>query len=121
MLDQLREIELLPEAAFGVGVLRARPSGQRALAQLELSRVAQAERTVDEQRRAEAEAIAQEEQPRLIAQRHGALLQERREVDHAVKVAANVRQALEPRARERQRCDRRYWDDFTRFPEVDQQ
>src|SRR5262245_50865645 len=108
MLDELREIDLLPQPALGVGVLRARPPGERALAALELRRVAQAERAVDEQRRAEAEAIAQKQQPRLVAQSHGALLQERGKVDHAIKVAANVRQPLEPRPRERQRRDRRY-------------
>src|SRR5688572_23304843 len=84
VLGELREVELAPHPALGVDVLRPNPGRQLGLLALELRRVAQAERPIDEQRGAEPEALAEEQQPRLVAMHHGPLLQERREVHHAV-------------------------------------
>ena len=73
MLRELHHVELLPNPALGVRVLRARPDRQLARLLLELRRIAQAERAVDEQRCAEPESLAQENQPRLVARQLFAL------------------------------------------------
>src|SRR4026209_1624589 len=44
VLHPLHHVEFLPHPALGIGVLRARPRRQPALAPLELRRIAQAER-----------------------------------------------------------------------------
>src|SRR6185503_5005695 len=95
VLRKLRQIELFPEPALRVDVLRADPGGEPAVPALELRRIAQSERAVDQQSRAEAKPIADQQQPRLIAVHHGPLLQQRRKIHHAVEVPADVRHPLE--------------------------
>src|SRR6266850_6610019 len=80
LLHQLRNVELLPGAALLVGVLGLDPGNRRALlARRELRRVAQPQRAVDQQGAAHAEALADQQQPRLLAERHRRAAEERRE------------------------------------------
>src|SRR5439155_17641642 len=57
VLGELRQVALPPHPALRVDVLRANPGRQLGLLALELRRVAQAERPIDEQRGAEPEAV----------------------------------------------------------------
>src|SRR5262245_7768866 len=118
---ELGHVELLPRLACLVLVLGALPCGgrRRRLSRLPGLGVAQAERAVDQQRRADAIARRDEEQPGLLAERYALPAEESREIDHAVEIAAHVRHALEPRAGLRHRRDRRHRNHLAGLGQVD--
>src|SRR5256885_17118192 len=69
LLNQGRQVQLFPPPAFRVGVFGPDPGRLRrvASARLQLRGVAQAERAVHQQRAADAEAVADEQQAGLPA------------------------------------------------------
>src|SRR5256885_3418984 len=82
VLHELAEVELFPLAPFRIVVLSLDPRRIRvARRRLELRRVAQPERAVHQQRRAHAEALADEQQPRLLADIDRAAPEEGRKID----------------------------------------
>src|SRR5262245_13663960 len=119
---ELGHVELLPHLARFVFVFGALPRRRRLrrLARLPRFRIAQAERGVDEQRRADPVTRRDQQQPRLLAERDAVAAEKRREVDHAVQVAAHVRHALDPGPRLRHGRDRRHRDHLPRLLQVDQ-
>src|SRR5688572_22304449 len=100
VLCQLRQVELLPLPAVGIGVLRARPGRRIALDGLQLPGVAQPEGAVYEQRGTQPEALAYEQQARLLSGGYGGAAEKRRKIDHAIEIAADVGHPSEPRPRE---------------------
>src|SRR5688572_11448786 len=93
VLRKLGQVELVPWPALLVHVGRARPCARRLFATLELRRVAQAERAIDEKRRGEAKSLAQQQKARAVAQKHRRAPEKGGEIDDAVEIAADVRHA----------------------------
>src|SRR5215471_11921341 len=71
LLNELRDIQLLPALPVLVFVLGLDPNRGATLgAHFELRGVAQPERAVDQQRRAHAEALADQQQARMLSERY---------------------------------------------------
>ena len=121
VLHQRRDVELLPDSAVGVGVLRAHPGlDARARPRLEVFGITQAERAFDEQRGARAEALGDEQQPRLLRDGDRLRADKRRKIGDAVEIAAHVGDAPEPGLRQRHRRNRRDRYDLARLHEIHQ-
>src|SRR5216683_1675504 len=86
---------------------------------LQLRGVAQPERAVHQERAADAEPLADEQQAGLLAHGDSRPAEEGGEIDHAVEIAADIGDALEPRARQGHCADRRDGNDLAGIREVD--
>src|SRR5207302_7002959 len=122
LLDQAWQVPLLPRPAFRIGIFGPDPGCPRrvARARLQLRGVAQPERAVHQERAADAEALADEQQAGLLAHGDPRPAEEGGEIDHAVEIAADIGDAPEPRAREGHRADRRDRNHLAGIGEVDQ-
>src|SRR5256885_5057996 len=89
---------LLPALALLVGVLAAHPGAADGALGLELQirRVAQAERAIDEQRALHEQALGEQQQAGALVDRDRRGAKKSTEIDHVVEVAAHVDDALEP-------------------------
>src|SRR5262249_7224645 len=121
VVDEFVHVQLPPQPAVPVheaGALpRLLPPPRLAL---ELLEFAQAEHPVDQQRRAHVVAIRDEQQPRVRRRWRRLATLERREIDHAEEVAADVREPAIPGLRERHARDRRNRNPLARLLELDE-
>src|SRR5262245_3571091 len=121
VVDEFVHVQLPPQPAVPVheaGALpRLLPPPRLAL---ELLEFAQSEHPVDQQGRAHVVAIRHEQQPRVRRRWRRLATLERREIDHAEEVAADVGEPAKPGLRERHARDRRHRTHLARLFDLDE-